>query len=47
MDSIEDSVRDNIKSLGDLVMYLKEKTVSADEALANNDVSDDLTKGMF
>lgn len=47
MDSIEDSIKDNIQSLGDLVMYLKEKTVSADEALANSNQGDDLTKDMF
>lgn len=46
LNQIEESLRDNLQSLGDLVIYLKEKTVSADEAL-ETDKGDDLTKDLI
>jgi len=46
MESIEDSLRDNLRNLGDLVIYLKEKTTTADEAVSidrdKEDLSDDM-----
>lgn len=43
---IEDSLKDNLQSLGDLVIYLKEKDISSDESLGLDDKGDDLTKDL-
>ena len=42
--SIEDALKDNMKRLGDLVIYLQEKTITADEAL--DSAEGDLTREM-
>lgn len=46
LDQIEDSLKDNLQSLGDLVIYLKEKTITADQAIGQ-DQGDDLSKDMI
>lgn len=46
LNQIEDSLKDNLQSLGDLVIYLKEKTVTADETL-EMDQGDDLSKDLI
>ena len=45
LEQIEESLKDNLQSLGDLVIYLKEKSVTSDDALGfdqENDLSKDL-----
>ena len=46
LDQIEDSLKDNLQSLGDLVIYLKEKTITAEQAIGQ-DQGDDLSKDMI
>ena len=46
LDQIEDSLKDNLQSLGDLVIYLKEKTITAEQAL-DADQGDDLSKDLI
>lgn len=46
IEGIEDSLRENIRSMGDLVIYLKEKTTTADEAVAKDRDPDDLSDDM-
>ncbi len=43
LDQLEESLKENIQSLGDLVMYLQEKSVMAESDLAGGDQEGDLT----
>lgn len=45
LDQIEDSLKDNLQSLGDLVIYLKEKTITAEQAF-DADQGDDLSSDL-
>lgn len=46
MDSIEDSLKDNIRNLGDLVIYLQEHSATADETVAKDRDPEDLSDDM-
>lgn len=46
IEGIEDSLKDNIRSLGDLIIYLKEKTSTADETVSVDRDKQDLSDGM-
>jgi hypothetical protein len=47
MEGIEEALRENIRSLGDLITYLKEKTVSSEEDFGTDERDDDLSKDMI